>query len=67
MLGILGGLVLLLLGILCLFLWLPWIIQFFAAIITILLIAGGVIAVISGIKANEEKSQAEQGEPEEKS
>jgi len=64
MVNILGGIVLLLLGILCLFFCFEWIFQFLVAIITILLIAGGVIAIISGIKANkEQKNQVKEQDP----
>ena len=59
MLGILGGLVLLLLGIMGLACWWSLLVAGLKAIIPVLLIAGGVIAIISGIKANKEEALAE--------
>ncbi|MCK4249507.1 MAG: hypothetical protein KAX15_06980 [Candidatus Omnitrophica bacterium] len=60
MLGILGGLILLLLGIMGLACWWPLLVAGLKAIIPVLLIAGGVVAIIAGIKANKEEAQAEE-------
>lgn len=60
MLGILGGSVLLLLGIMGFACWWPLLVAGLKAIIPVLLIAGGVVAIIAGIKANKEEAQAEE-------
>ena len=60
MLGILGGSVLLLLGIMGFACWWPLLVAGLKAIIPVLLIAGGIVAIIAGIKANKEEVQAEE-------